>query len=83
MSLILKYVTSFIYVVLAGISSSLSSFNVGVFLFFDGFLLFLVVFFFDLVSLIFILRKKNSKKNNVKMSSLAKVVITTQYLLCA
>ena len=63
MSLILKHSTSSIYVVFAGISASLSSLNVEVFLFLDAFLLFLlflVVFFYRL-SFMFIL-KENKKQ---------------------
>ena len=49
MSLILKHSTSFLNAIFAGIPASLSSLNVGLFLFFDAFLLLLlllVVFFF-------------------------------------
>ena len=76
-ALILKHSVSFIYAVFSGISSSLSSLNVRIFLIFDA-LLFLVVLFFYLLSLIFYIKRKTTvTKNNEKMSCLAKIVITT------
>ena len=62
MSLILKHLVFFIDVVFAYISASLSSFNVEVFLFFDAFSLFLVVFFLTFITHFYIKRKKNSEK---------------------
>ena len=78
MTLTSRHSVSFIYAVFEGTSTSLSSLFVGIFLFFDAllFLLFLVVFPFDLLSLRFLLKeKKTVKKNNAKISSLAKIVI--------
>ena len=87
MSLILKHLVSFIYVVFSGVSTSLSSFNVRVFLFFDGFLLvllFLVVFFFDLLSIAhFYTKEKKLQKKPTKNKKNKKKNLTAQYLLCA
>ena len=82
MSSILKYTVSFIYAVFAGISTSLSSLNVGIYLFFDSFLLFLVVSFFVIFSLILILGKKNVKIFFIViLDVLLRLIKIAQYLL--
>ena len=58
---VIKYLVLFMYAVFAGISSPLSSFSIKIFLFFDAFMLFYVVFFFVLLSFVFFILGADKK----------------------
>ena len=65
MSSILKYSVAFVYAVFAGISASLSSFNLRIPLFFGAFLLLFVMLFYDFLSAIFLILSADKKQKSV------------------